>query len=332
MKHFYFLFLTFLISSLSWGQILLSDNFNYLDDTELINNNWGLTGTAATNRLKVGISNGLTYSGYLTTLSAGNSVNFLSGATGDDVNRTFENQISGTVYATFLVNVSSATTTGDYFLHFGKSTMSTGPFHGRVFVKRDGSNNLAFGISMASGTAIYSGFLYSYNTTYLVVMRYNIVDGTGNDVSSIIVNPVIENTEPSSGWITSTDTGTDPGEIGSIGLRQGGTSSTPALRLDGLRVTNVWPFSLSDATLNVVKDDITGFSLYPNPVKGGKVFISSANNYAERTVQVFDVLGKQVVNQKGTQNSVDVSHLNKGVYIMKVTEEGKVATRKLVIE
>lgn len=47
---------------------------------------------------------------------------------------------------------------------------------------------------------------------------------------------------------------------------------------------------------------------------------------------IFDVLGKQVVSQKGTQNSIDVSHLNKGVYIIKVAEEGKVATRKLVIE
>lgn len=88
----------------------------------------------------------------------------------------------------------------------------------------------------------------------------------------------------------------------------------------------------SSYTLGIGKDEITNFSLYPNPVKGGKVFINSANNYAERTVQVFDVLGKQLVNQKGSQASVDVSHLNKGVYIIKVAEEGKVATRKLVIE
>lgn len=87
-----------------------------------------------------------------------------------------------------------------------------------------------------------------------------------------------------------------------------------------------------NSTLSIGKDDISNFSLYPNPVKGGKVFINSANTYAERSVAIFDVLGKQVVSLKGTQNNIDVSHLNKGVYIMKVEEEGKVATRKLVIE
>jgi hypothetical protein len=94
----------------------------------------------------------------------------------------------------------------------------------------------------------------------------------------------------------------------------------------------VYARRLADVTLDVVKNEISNFALYPNPVKGGKVFISSNNNDAERTVAIFDVLGKQVVAQKGTQSSVEVSHLTKGVYIIKVTEEGKTATRKLVVE
>ena len=101
---------------------------------------------------------------------------------------------------------------------------------------------------------------------------------------------------------------------------------------DGMYAIDDLVMNFTTATAGIGKDDITGFSLYPNPVKGSKVFISSANNYAERSVAIFDVLGKQVVSQKGTQNSIDVSHLNKGVYIIKVAEEGKVATRKLVIE
>jgi len=111
-----------------------------------------------------------------------------------------------------------------------------------------------------------------------------------------------------------------------------GSTSSAATNKNDTYFGGTGMLNVSTSTLSLGKDNIAGFSLYPNPVKGGKVFINSANNYAERTVQVFDVLGKQVVNQKGTQNSIDVSHLNKGVYIMKVTEEGKVATRKLVIE
>ena len=339
MKKIYFLFLLLIAGTVSYGQdwtnVLLKDDFNFANDTELINNGWALTGTASTaNRLKVGISDGLTYSGYLTTVVAGNSASLLAGAVGDDANRSFTTQTSGSVYASFLVNVSSATTGGDYFLHFGKAIMGTSPFHGRVYVKKESSisNKIAFGVAMASGTAIFSTFQYDPGTTYLLVLKYVNVSGTGNDVSSIIVNPTIESSEPVSNWVNSTDAGTDPGEIGSIGIRQGGATTTPAVKIDGLRVTNVWPFSISDAALDVEKNEIANFSLYPNPVKGGKVFISSANNYAERSVAIFDVLGKQVVSQKGTQNSIDVSHLNKGVYIIKVAEEGKVATRKLVIE
>lgn len=88
----------------------------------------------------------------------------------------------------------------------------------------------------------------------------------------------------------------------------------------------------SAVTLSIGKSEITNFALFPNPVKSGRVFISSANNGAARNIQIFDVLGKQVVVQKGTRNSVDISHLTKGVYILKVEEEGKTATRKLVVE
>lgn len=106
------------------------------------------------------------------------------------------------------------------------------------------------------------------------------------------------------------------------------TSNVANIFVDNIVVYNSIPANV----LNIGQNEIANFSLYPNPVKGGQVFISSNNNYAERTVQIFDVLGKQVISQNGTQNSVEVGHLTKGIYIIKVAEEGKVATRKLVIE
>ena len=211
-------------------------------------------------------------------------------------------------------------------------------FKGKLFVKKDALNKLAFGVSHSSNydsnptLPNFTLFNYDLNVTYLIVFKYEFVAGTTNDKASIIINPDINATEPTIGWTSNIDTNTDPSNISSIALRQGTANQNVNVLVDGLRVTNVWPFSISDAALDVEKNEIANFSLYPNPVKGGKVFISSANNYAERSVAIFDVLGKQVVSQKGTQNSIDVSHLNKGVYIIKVAEEGKVATRKLVIE
>ena len=48
---------------------------------------------------------------------------------------------------------------------------------------------------------------------------------------------------------------------------------------------------------------------------------------------IFNVLGKQVLNTRfsGSKSTIDVSTINAGIYILKVTEEGKTATKKLVI-
>ena len=78
-------------------------------------------------------------------------------------------------------------------------------------------------------------------------------------------------------------------------------------------------------------DAIAGLSLYPNPVSGNVLNITSAANL-DMNVAIFDVLGKQVINTKVTNNTVNVSNLNAGVYIVKVTEDGKTATRKLVVK
>ena len=85
-----------------------------------------------------------------------------------------------------------------------------------------------------------------------------------------------------------------------------------------------------DNTLGVKDNNIAGLKVYPNPVTGGKFFISTDSN-SEKTVVIFDVLGKQVVKTTATE-SVNVSNLKGGVYIVKITEEGKTATRKLVIK
>ncbi|WP_343623198.1 lamin tail domain-containing protein [Flavobacterium lindanitolerans] len=83
-------------------------------------------------------------------------------------------------------------------------------------------------------------------------------------------------------------------------------------------------------SLGVKDNEIAGLKVYPNPVTNGKLFITTDSNI-EKTVAIYDVLGKQVVNTKAT-DFVSVSNLKGGVYIVKITEEGKTATRKLVIK
>lgn len=89
--------------------------------------------------------------------------------------------------------------------------------------------------------------------------------------------------------------------------------------------------NLGSFTLGTQSFDIAGLKVYPNPVTDGNLYITSDSNNT-KSVAIFDVLGKQVVNTTVNNQAVNVSNLNAGVYIVKITEAGKTATKKLVIE
>ena len=87
------------------------------------------------------------------------------------------------------------------------------------------------------------------------------------------------------------------------------------------------------ATSNILTNKIStisGLNIYPNPVSGNILNIETTAN-ATKAVSIFDVLGKQVLNVTTDNTTVNVGNLNAGVYIVKITEDGKTATRKLVV-
>jgi hypothetical protein len=84
--------------------------------------------------------------------------------------------------------------------------------------------------------------------------------------------------------------------------------------------------------LTVSKDEIIGLSVYPNPVKNNSFFITSANK-ATKSVEVFDFIGKKIQDMIVLDNRlVDVSHLNSGIYILKIKESNKLSIKKLIIK
>lgn len=95
----------------------------------------------------------------------------------------------------------------------------------------------------------------------------------------------------------------------------------------------IFPRYASDisAPLNVNNFNSKLFSMYPNPTQTGLVTISSTNDEA-MAVQVFDVLGKQVKQVTFTNNTLNVSDLNSGIYIVKITQNDASTTKKLVIK
>ena len=89
--------------------------------------------------------------------------------------------------------------------------------------------------------------------------------------------------------------------------------------------------AVNTCVLSVKQNEISGLNVYPNPVKNGTLYISS-DSASAKSVEIYDILGKQVLNAKTSNNAVNVSSLTSGSYIVKITEEGKTDTKKLIIQ
>ncbi|MFC0603150.1 T9SS type A sorting domain-containing protein [Winogradskyella pulchriflava] len=93
--------------------------------------------------------------------------------------------------------------------------------------------------------------------------------------------------------------------------------------------TCVYPFVESLSSNNEFSKN--EFSIYPNPTNKGIVSITSTSNEV-MNVQVFDILGKQIKNETLTNNTLNVSNLKSGVYLVKITQNNASTTKKLVIK
>lgn len=319
-KNYFFTLLTIAITSISYGQSLLSENFDYgatAGDLTVVSSDSWANHSGST---KVGyITTSLTMANY-PNVGIGGSVT-ISPSNSEDVNRTFTSQTSGIVYGSALVNLS-AVGSGNYFIHLKDA--GTG-FRARVGAKDDGNGKILFGIGASSSTLTYGTTAFDLNTTYLIVFSYNIDSGE----SKLHVLTSVVSSEPASA--ESTNTGNSGTAISSIAFRQ--TSNIPTANIDGVRVATKWSDIMTEATASLEKNSIEGFLAYPNPVNNGNLTVSTSN-FNEKEVSIYSVLGKRVFTQKfsGAKKQLNISHINSGIYIMKVIEGDKIATKKLVIK
>jgi len=79
-------------------------------------------------------------------------------------------------------------------------------------------------------------------------------------------------------------------------------------------------------------NNIDGLQVYPNPVTGKMVYVSS-NNDVNKQITLYNVLGKVVLSTETNNNQmIDLSALKAGVYMMKIEENGHIAVEKLMIK
>ncbi len=95
----------------------------------------------------------------------------------------------------------------------------------------------------------------------------------------------------------------------------------------GAKTNSIWQQS---AVLAVADNLTLNFTIYPNPVSDF-LQIRSASNTSKK-IAIYDVIGKLVYQKNTSSNQINISQLKAGMYFLNVQQDGKIATRKLVVK
>jgi hypothetical protein len=82
------------------------------------------------------------------------------------------------------------------------------------------------------------------------------------------------------------------------------------------------------------KEPIEGLNIYPNPAKADRVYITTSKPSISKEVEIYDIRGVKImqVTLNGGAKEINISTLNRGLYMIKVKEGDANTTRKLVVE
>ena len=284
-----------------FSQNLLTETFDYATGGLVTGagGKWiSYSGTAGTSTTTSG---SLNYAGY-TPGNIGNKAAIIKGNSEDVRSLLSTPQTSGKIYASFLINVTAAISTGDYFFHF---TQGTTVLKGRVYIKPNGTG-FDIGLLSDSGTVptgsglTYAGNSYTFGTTYLIVLSYEFKSGVNDDVVSLWINPDLTGTEPTPNlgpFIIATDFTS----IEAVSLRQGSATLMPDLSIDGIKVGTTWANSVLPITLT----SFIGKAVDKNILLNWNTASEINNNYFEvkhsSDGKAFTAIGK--VNGSGNSST-----------------------------
>jgi endonuclease I/chitodextrinase len=82
-------------------------------------------------------------------------------------------------------------------------------------------------------------------------------------------------------------------------------------------------------TLSTKNITFESFKMFPNPTNGNKIYFSVTE---DATIKVYTILGKQVLTAAVTKskNSIDISKLSTGMYLLKINSGTQFITKKLI--
>jgi hypothetical protein len=76
---------------------------------------------------------------------------------------------------------------------------------------------------------------------------------------------------------------------------------------------------------------IEGLNIYPNPVTQGKVYITTAAN-DNKDIVIYDLFGNVQFTAQMRGEELNIYNVEAGIYVIRITEQNKTATRKLIVK
>ena len=195
------------------------------------------------------------------------------------------------------------------------------------------SNNTYAANSMRDGDGLAKKFTNA-DQDYLKLYFYGYLNGTLIDSSMLYLADFthtdstldyIVNVNPGFGWqyieipsnnVDSVVFELESSDVGAFGM------NTP----DFFCMDNIGNYPLSTVEISENK-----FSIYPNPCSDF-INLKSLENNDEYSISIFDICGKEIINNLKNPKQIDISSFIKGQYLMKIqTKDGIINERLLKI-
>lgn len=215
---------------------LFTEGFDYSTPGNLggnVNPGSGYTWGPGNNNLTIGSGN-LTYPGIADL--GGNELSVNWGSAGS-VTNGFANVTSGTIFYSFLLDVTTAPSGNNYLTSLNPGTSTPNGSSDALtmyFATITGGGGYRLGVRTAGASTVNtpSGSPFSLGTTYLVVLEYDF----SSSIASLYLNPTPGDPMPAA-TVFATGNGSVTG-IDDVGFKS--QSGTGAMLVDNLRIGTTW--------------------------------------------------------------------------------------------
>lgn len=282
------------------AETYLAESFDYAEGNLYGNGKWVKYGKKTTAPIQVA-KFPLTFAGYQDNV-AGKAVR-LTKESGEYCQMLFRDKgtdaAKGTVYYSALVNVSelpSGSRTAAFMALTGANSLDATKFGDTeagsegagLFAQASGegfklgvSRNVA-NLGNVKTSVAWADEECAIGTTYLVVVKYEIIDGADNDRISLWVNPAKGDAEPAASVVAEEECSESLADVRGIELRQGSSSvaKTPVAVIDEVRVASTWNEIFTPAKADAVETPeitITDMSVDFGKVYKGLTYTKTIN-------------------------------------------------------